>query len=164
MKEIKGILTYLQKENLILTTAESCTAGRIIHLLAKYSGSGSSLDAGYVVYSIRAKKRLLKVKQETIDKFTLTSEEVAKEMVMGAFQDSYANVIVSTTGIAGPEPMDGIPKGTICFGWGFKFSNQIIHYSETQHFEGNRSQILTSAAKYALIKIPELHQSAKRKI
>lgn len=161
--KIKTLLTYLQKENLILTTAESCTAGRIIHLLAQFSGSGKCLDAGYVAYSIHAKKKLLKVKQRTIDKYTLTSEEVAREMVIGALQDSCANVVVSTTGIAGPEPIDGIPKGTVCFGWGFRLPNEIIQYSETQHFKGSRIQILTNAAKYALMKIPELHRRSKEK-
>lgn len=163
MKEIKTVLTYLQNEKLILTTAESCTAGRIIHLLAKFSGSGACLDTGYVVYSTPAKKRLLKVKQRTIDKYTLTSEEVALEMVIGALRNSTANVVVSTTGIAGPKPMDGVSKGTVCFGWGFRFSNEAIYCSETRHFDGNRVQVLTNAAKYALIKIPELHQFAKEK-
>src|SRR4051812_48300189 len=112
MKEIKAILKYLKNENLVLTTAESCTAGRIIHLLAKYPGSGECLDAGFVVYSKRAKKRILKVKQTTIDKYTLTSEEVAIEMVLGALEHSDANVAISSTGIAGPKPMDGVSVGT----------------------------------------------------
>ncbi len=64
--QIKDVLHYLKKHNLILTTAESCTAGRIIHLLAKIPGSGACLDTGYVVYSVAAKKRLLNVKQETM--------------------------------------------------------------------------------------------------
>jgi nicotinamide-nucleotide amidase len=161
MKAIKEVLNYLKNEHLILTTAESCTAGRVIHLLAKYAGSGQCLEAGYVVYSKQAKKRLLNVKQQTIDKFTLTSEEVAREMVVGALRDSSANAVVATTGIAGSEPMDGIPAGTICFGWGFQFSGKMFIYSETQHFEGKKVQVLTDAAKYALVKIPSYHQLAK---
>ncbi|WED43993.1 CinA family protein [Legionella cardiaca] len=158
MKDIKRILSYLKEHELTLTTAESCTAGRIIHLLAKIAGSGEALDAGYVVYSVDAKKRLLKVKQETIDKFTLTSEAVAEEMVQGALQNSAANIVVATTGIAGPESMDGIPQGTVCFGWGFKCSENVVIYTETKKFNGNRIQVLDEAAKYALIKIPSFHK------
>lgn len=158
MEELIKVLDYLKERELILTTAESCTAGRIIHLLAKIAGSGACLDAGYVVYLKSSKQRLLGVKQSTIDSFTLTSEEVAREMVEGALHESPASVSVSTTGIAGPEPMDGIPPGTVCFGWGFKTSVGVILYSETQHFNGERDQILTRAAEYALIKIPLFHQ------
>ncbi|KTD11296.1 CinA family protein [Legionella jamestowniensis] len=163
MKKISNILAFLKEQDLILTTAESCTAGRIIHLLAKISGSGECLDAGYVVYSVEAKKRLLGVKQQTIDRFTLTSEEVAKEMVEGALKDSVANVVVATTGIAGPESIDGIPKGTICFGWGFKQSKHLVVYTETKHFKGNRTQVLAKAAQYALTRIPALHKQLVNK-
>lgn len=160
MNKIKAVLDYLKANTLILTTAESCTAGRIIHLLAQISGSGESLDAGYVVYSIDAKKRLLGVNQQTIDQFTLTSEAVAHEMVSGALKNSAANVVVATTGIAGPEPMDGVPEGTVCFGWGFKLHEDLITYTETKHFKGSRTEILTLAAEYALIQIPSLHKQS----
>lgn len=162
MEEIKKVLKYLKAHNLMLTTAESCTAGRITHLLAKFSGSGACLDAGFVVYSEEAKKRLLNVQQATIDAYTLSSEEVAAEMVRGALRVSPATVVVSTTGVAGPHAMDGVPKGTVCFGWGFNLSNEIVIYTDTQHFEGTRSQILTQAAKYGLMKIPQLHQTLLR--
>ena len=157
MKEIRAVLTYLKKHQLILTTAESCTAGKIIHLLAQIPGSGACLDAGYVVYSTHAKKKLLGVKLATINKFTLTSEEVAREMVKGALRGGAANVVVSTTGIAGPKPKDGIPKGTICFGWGFKTQDDILITSETHHFNASRTKVLTLAAKLALVKIPVFH-------
>ncbi|MDP1603394.1 MAG: nicotinamide-nucleotide amidohydrolase family protein [Legionella sp.] len=160
MNDLKKVLMYLKEHELILTTAESCTAGHIIHLLAKLAGSGACLDTGYVVYCTNAKKRLLRVKQKTIDKYTLTSEPIAREMVQGALLDSDANVAVATTGIAGSKPMDGVAAGTICFGWGFKNQRDpnIVLYSETLHFAGKRSQILNDASKYALIQIPPLHQ------
>jgi nicotinamide-nucleotide amidase len=159
MNEIKQVFAYLKEKKLILTTAESCTAGKIIHLLATIPGSGKCLEAGFVVYSASAKKRILKVKQSTIDKYTLTSEEVAREMVNGAFNGGAANVVAATTGIAGPGPHDGIPQGTICFGWGFNISQQFIIFSETKKFDGTRSTILTKAATYALIQIPKIHQT-----
>jgi nicotinamide-nucleotide amidase len=158
MREIKEVLDYLKEKNLILTTAESCTGGRVIHLLAKIPGSGECLDAGLVVYSKEAKKRLLNVKQSTIDNYTLTSEEVAAEMVQGALKYSIADVVVATTGIAGPGAKDGIPEGTVCFAWGFNSHQKVILFSETQQFSGSRSKILTCAATYALIQIPILHR------
>src|SRR4051812_23857465 len=140
---VKNVLSYLKQQKLVLTTAESCTGGQIIHLLAKIPGSGACLDAGYVVYSIPAKIRVLGVKQKTIAKFNVTSEEVAREMAEGAIKNSAAQVAVATTGIAGPESKDGIPKGTICFAWVFSLNENKIFYSETKLFHGTRAQIVT---------------------
>lgn len=141
MEELKKIITYLKENKLILTTTESCTAGKIISLLANIEGSGECLDAGYVVYSADAKKRLLGVKQHTIDKYTLTSEAVAQEMAFGALQDSTASVVIATTGITGKNPMDGIPPGTICFAWDFKSQKDFFVYKETKQYSRGSSNI-----------------------
>jgi nicotinamide-nucleotide amidase len=108
-------IAYLREHSLLLTTAESCTAGKIVTLLSEVEGSGELIESGYVVYSPEAKQRLLRVSAETIETFNLTSCEVAREMALGALHDSTANVAVATTGILGPDDVDGIPAGTICF-------------------------------------------------
>ena len=54
-------LDYLKAHKLVLTTAESCTAGAMVALLAAVPGTGEVLESGYVVYSPSAKKRLLGV-------------------------------------------------------------------------------------------------------
>lgn len=159
MEKIKKVLTYLKKNHLILSTAESCTGGQIIHLLAQTPGSGVCMDTGFVVYSAASKKRVLKVKQKTIDAYTLSSEEVAREMILGALEDSGANVAVSTTGVAGGQAMDGVSPGTVCFGWGFKLGSEIITYSETMHFKGSRANVINEASEHALVKISALHAS-----
>lgn len=157
MNKLKTILEYLKKNHLILSTAESCTAGKIINLLARIPKSGESLDVGYVVYSLQSKKRLLRVKQKTINQFTLTSEEVAFEMCLGTLKKSNCNVAVATTGIAGSQSMDGIPPGTVCFAWGFKMKENIKVYTQTRHFTGTRTKVLNQASEYTLIKIPYFH-------
>jgi PncC family amidohydrolase len=111
---------YLRGRLLILTTAESCTAGKIVTLLSEVEGSGELIESGYVVYSPQAKQRLLHVSPLTIETFNLTSVEVAREMALGALRGSSANVAVATTGILGPDDVDGIPPGTVCFAWAFQ--------------------------------------------
>ena len=112
-------LFYLRTHNLVLTTAESCTAGAMVSLLAAVPGTGEVLESGYVVYSPSAKRRLLGVSQQTIERYGLTSEAVAWEMALGALKDSDATVAIASTGVAGPEPQDGIAPGTVCFAWAF---------------------------------------------
>jgi PncC family amidohydrolase len=71
---------------LTLVTAESCTAGLMTSILADVPGCGQVLDAGYVVYSPEAKQRCLGVSPDTMERFGLTSEEVAREMALGALE------------------------------------------------------------------------------
>lgn len=59
---------YLREHGLVLTTAESCTAGKIVTLLSEVEGSGEFIECGYVVYSPQAKQRLLRVNPYTIKK------------------------------------------------------------------------------------------------
>ncbi|MFJ3367967.1 CinA family protein [Pseudomonas sp. NPDC086251] len=151
---------YLREQSLLLTTAESCTAGKIVTLLSEIEGSGALIESGYVVYSPEAKQRLLRVSPSTIATFNLTSCEVAREMALGALHDSTANVAVATTGILGPEDVDGIPAGTICFAWAFQFGRYRSLFSLEQRFFGSRCQVQQLAAEHALKLIPHFHRRA----
>ncbi len=135
--QAQRLIAYLRKHELCLVTAESCTAGMITTLLAAVPGSGSFLDCGFVTYSEGAKKRLLNVRQGTIDRYTLTSEEIAREMATGALVRSPANAVIATTGITGAEPVDGIPPGTICFAWGYRRGNRIAYFPSDADFAEN---------------------------
>ena len=153
-------VAYLRKHSLVLTTAESCTAGKIVTLLSKVEGSGQFIECGYVVYSPQAKQRLLHVSAHTIKTYNLTSVEVAREMALGALQDSTANVAVATTGILGPEDVDGIPAGTNCFAWAFQSRNVKSAFSHEHRFFGTRCQVQTQATEYALQQLPHFHSQA----
>ena len=154
----ESVLDYLREHSLLLATAESCTAGTIMALLAKVPGSGSLVECGYVVYSPEAKQRLLNVSPDTIERCNLTSVEVAGEMAVGALRDSPANVAVATTGVCGPDDMDGIPAGTVCFAWGFVHEGDLRVFSERRHFPGDRESVQNEAAVYALEQVPLFHQ------
>lgn len=151
---------YLREQSLLLTTAESCTAGKIVTLLSEIEGSGELIESGYVVYSPEAKQRLLRVSPSTIATFNLTSCEVAREMALGALHDSTANVAVATTGILGPEDVDGIPAGTICFAWAFQLGQDKRLFSREHRFSGSRCQVQLLAAEHALKLLPHFHRRA----
>lgn len=154
------IVKYLREHSLLLTTAESCTAGKIVTLLSEIEGSGELIESGYVVYSPEAKQRLLSVNPSTIATFNLTSCEVAREMALGALHDSTANVAVATTGILGPDDVDGIPAGTICFAWAFQSKEGRRLFSQQHRFFGSRCQVQMMAAEHALGLLPYFHRRA----
>ena len=156
-----NLIDYLKENKLVLATAESCTAGEIMSTLAKQGNCGNCLFIGYAVYSPIAKIKELDVKQSTIDKFTLTSEAIAREMVQGVFKHDEINIAIATTGIIGKEPIDGISPGTICFAWGFKKNKDIILFSATKKFQGSSDEIVRQATQYSLNSLKKYHSQIK---
>jgi PncC family amidohydrolase len=156
MDDMPAIADYMKRHRLVLVTAESCTAGLIASRLAEVPGAGKLLECAYVVYSPGAKQRCLDVKKETIERFNLTSEEVAREMATGALARSDANLAVSNTGVT-DDTDPAIPPGTQCFAWAFRRPDGRVEvHSETRRFDGDRNDIREKAADFALRRIPEL--------
>lgn len=161
MEWLAEVVQYLADRQLRLVTAESCTAGLIVSELARIPGSGQSIICGLAVYSPDAKHRLLDVEYSTIDRYGLTSEQVAGEMAMGALVRNAADVAVANTGVAGPTPPDdGTPVGTVCFSWAFRSDSGGRLYSETKRFDGDRNTVRLHAAHYALKRIPHFHEKS----
>ncbi|MGV3653677.1 MAG: CinA family protein [Noviherbaspirillum sp.] len=159
MADLEQVADYLERQQLTVVTAESCTAGLAAGALADIPGCGTWFKSGYITYSPGAKHAILGVRFETIERFNLTSEEVAREMAEGVLRISDARVAISNTGVAGPGNGDGgIPAGTVCFAWGFRHGGQVMVFSETMHFEGDRNAVRQAAAHHALERIPHWHR------
>lgn len=155
MKMLQGVVDYLKNNEIVLTTAESCTAGLVVSELARVPGSGGCIDCGLAVYSPESKNRLLNVSFDTIERFGLTSEAVAVEMAEGALERNEATMALSNTGVAGPAaPDDGTPVGEVCFAWAVKEGAKIKTFSETRSFDGDRNEVRLAAAHYMLERIP----------
>jgi len=158
-ENLKSVLRYLQEHDLKLATAESCTAGLIASTLAEAPGSGCWLECAFVTYSPQAKISCLGVRQETIDQYNLTSEEVAREMAEGALRASRANVALANTGLAGPGGDGAIPVGTVCFAWSFQEGDDAVTFSETRRFDGDRNEVRQRAAEYAIGRVWHHHNA-----
>ena len=149
-----ALVELLKARSLKLVTAESCTAGLIASTLADAKGAGQLLECAYVTYSPEAKQRVLGVKPETIERFNLTSEAVAREMAEGALRAGEAQVAVSNTGVTDDVDPD-IPAGTQCWAWAFRRGDGApVVFSETRRFDGDRHTIRERSAEHALARIP----------
>lgn len=93
----------LIKNNITLSTAESCTGGMIASKLINCPGISSVFMEGAVTYSNDAKMRRLNVKAETLEKYGAVSAETAEEMVRGIAEAAGTDAALSVTGIAGPD-------------------------------------------------------------
>ncbi len=85
-----------------VATAESCTGGAIAAMLTSVPGASRYVDRGVVAYSNRAKVELLGVPEALIERHGAVSEDVARAMAEGLRERSGVDVVVATTGIAGP--------------------------------------------------------------
>lgn len=101
---------------IMITSAESCTGGMVAAALTDLPGSSAMFDRGFVTYTNDAKIDLLDVSPATLDQFGAVSEQVAREMALGALAHSKAQIAVSITGIAGPGGSEHKPEGRVCFG------------------------------------------------
>ncbi|MFA8384289.1 MAG: CinA family protein [Pelagibaca sp.] len=99
-----------------VTTAESCTGGMMAAAITDVAGSSEIFERGFVTYSNAAKTDLLGVSPATLDAHGAVSEEVTREMALGALRASGATVAVSISGIAGPGGSEFKPEGRVCFG------------------------------------------------
>ena len=134
-----ALASALQKQRLILATAESCTGGGIAQALTGLSGASTWFDRGFVTYSNEAKVEMLGVQASTLASAGAVSEETALEMARGAITHSRAHVSVAVTGIAGPDGgTPDKPVGTVWIAWGQK-----LGYAEARcfHFDGDRDAV-----------------------
>ena len=129
----------LKEKNFTLALAESCTGGLASAAITDIAGSSAWFDCGFVTYSNAAKQSMLKVTEQTLIQYGAVSEETAKEMAIGALNNSLSDIAASITGIAGPTG-GSIDKlvGTVCFAYAIK-NGRVT--TITKHFTGNRQQI-----------------------
>ena len=142
-----AVAKLLKKHRLTVSTAESCTGGLAAGRLVNVPGVSEVFKTGFITYSNKAKRKLLGVKKETLERYGAVSPETAKEMALGAAKASGADVAVSVTGIAGPDGgSEEKPVGLVymaCFVCGNV-------WVERFHFKGNRAKIRESSVAAAL--------------
>jgi len=117
-REISQILWERQQT---LSTAESCTGGRISEAIIATPGSSAYFKGGIVCYVDEIKERLLGVSHEVLEEQTAVCEEVARQMVAGACHTLGTDFAIAATGIAGPGGgTHETPVGTIWLACGNK--------------------------------------------
>ncbi len=143
----ENLVRILFERALKITTAESCTGGMIASTLVNVAGVSDVFESGYITYSEEAKMHVLGVKQETLDKYTVYSEEVAREMAEGAARAAGADAALSVTGIAGPDGgTPDFPVG-LCYIGCYYDGETVV---ERHVFEGDRQQIRTAITEAAI--------------
>ena len=146
-QQLQNLASNLSTQNLKVTCAESCTGGLLAANLTRLPGSSAWFDMGFVTYSNEAKQQMLNVNPSTLAHYGAVSEEVVREMALGALISSKADYALSISGIAGPTGgSEDKPVGLVWFG----LASKKRIWAESKHFNGERDQIRAQAVQYAI--------------
>ncbi|MBI1378782.1 MAG: nicotinamide-nucleotide amidohydrolase family protein [Frankiales bacterium] len=104
-------------QGLTLAVAESLTGGLLVSALVAVPGASTVVRGGVVAYATDLKATLLGVDAGLLERAGAVDPEVARAMAHGAAARLGADLGVATTGVAGPDPQDGHPPGTVHLGW-----------------------------------------------
>lgn len=110
-REVSQLLWEMEKT---VSTAESCTGGRIAEAIIAVPGASKYFKGGVISYVDEVKRNLLGVDEGVLEEKTAVCEEVAIQMVKGACKTLNTDFAISATGFAGPTGgTKDIPVGTI---------------------------------------------------
>jgi nicotinamide-nucleotide amidase len=107
----------LKQKGKTISTAESCTGGKIAHLFTSVEGASAYFKGSIIPYETQMKTKLLTVSTSNIEKYSVVSSEVAKEMAQNCKQLFNSDYAIATTGNAGPTKGDSPAEvGTVFIG------------------------------------------------
>jgi nicotinamide-nucleotide amidase len=96
----------LTQKNQTLATAESCTGGKIAQLITSVIGASAYFKGSIVSYATQTKIEVLQIEESLINKHSVVSVEVAKQMALNAQKIMKTSYAIATTGNAGPSKGD----------------------------------------------------------
>jgi nicotinamide-nucleotide amidase len=99
-----------------VATAESLTAGLVGAALTNTPGSSATYRGGLIVYATDLKASLAGVPAELLAERGPVDPDVAVALAVGVRDRLGATWGLSLTGVAGPDPQDGVAVGTLYVG------------------------------------------------
>ena len=124
-----------------LALAESVTGGLIASRLVNVPGASRWFRGGVVSYASEVKREVLGVSDGPV-----VSASAAEEMATGVRALLRSDIGLSVTGVAGPDPQDGVSPGTVFVGLAV---GDVVEHTEL-HLPGDRPRVRAYSAISAL--------------
>ncbi len=138
------IADLLIKNNLTVSTAESCTSGLLASRLTDVPGSSQYFKGGSVCYSNELKINDIGIDKDLIERHGAVSEEVVKSLAKNIAQKNNTDLGIGITGIAGPDGgTEKKPVGLVFVGIFYKNNLYIKKYNLTPDRITNRELTVT---------------------
>jgi len=129
-----------------VAVAESLTAGLLAAALTETPGASTTFRGGVVVYATELKAVLAGVPERLLAKHGPVSGPVAEAMAAGVRGRLGATYGVALTGVAGPDPQDGVPAGTVYVAVAGPEGTQVRRVC----LPGDRAEVRSGAVRAAL--------------
>ena len=145
--------TELKRRGQTISTAESCTGGKLAVLLNRHAGSSEFYKGSVVAYANEVKENVLGVREQTLSEYGAVSEQTVREMAQGVKQLLQTDYAIATSGIAGPSGgTEQKPVGTVWIAVATpqKTEAQCFHFGKLRDKNTDRA---TLAALVKLLKI-----------
>lgn len=147
-----AVLAALRASGATLATAESLTGGLLAATLVDVPGASAVFRGGLVPYATELKATLVGVDRGLLDRLGPVAAEVAAALAVGVRQRCGADWGVGTTGVAGPDPQDGHPPGTVFIGVSNEADGATVR---ALNLPGDRSAIRAATVQAALALLAE---------
>jgi nicotinamide-nucleotide amidase len=107
------LVSALSEQGQTVAVAESLTGGLLCSTLVEVPGASAVVRGGVVAYATELKHRLLGVDADLLAGNGAVDPDVAAQMALGVRDRLGADWGLATTGVAGPDPQDGIQPGRV---------------------------------------------------
>lgn len=132
------VIERLLRENITISTAESCTGGLLASKIVDYPGISAIYKGGVVCYSNESKVELLNVDSEDLKKYGAVSPQIVSQMAKNVARKFSTDIGLGISGIAGPTGgTREKPVGLVYIGVSLKGN---IHVRE-KRYSGDRNSI-----------------------
>ncbi|MCQ2331264.1 MAG: CinA family nicotinamide mononucleotide deamidase-related protein [Paludibacteraceae bacterium] len=140
----------LLAQGMTISTAESCTGGKLAALFNKHSGSSAWYWGSVVAYDNSVKQNVLGVCEADLKQYGAVSEQVVKQMAEGVRRLCGTDFAIATSGVAGPTGgTPDKPVGTVWIAWAGPTGTE----AECFHLGKLREQVTDRACVKAMIKM-----------
>ena len=140
------MVRLLRDQGLLLASAESLTGGGLGARVTSVPGASAAYLGGVVSYATEVKQGLLGVPADVVERDGVVSAACAEAMAAAVRDLLGADVGVSTTGVAGPDPQEGKPVGLVYVGCADPRGVVAVEH----HLAGDREAVRAAAVDAAL--------------
>ena len=150
----RALVAELTARGETVAVAESLTGGLVVAELVGVPGASAVVRGGVVAYATPVKATVLGVDAELLAEHGAVDPEVARQMAAGvrmalAVDGVPATWGISTTGVAGPDPQDGQPVGTVFVGIASAAGAEAVEL----HLDGDRGAIRRAVVSELLARL-----------
>ncbi|MEO6942511.1 MAG: CinA family protein [Terrimesophilobacter sp.] len=153
MADSRELIAALAAMGMTVAVAESLTGGLLVAELIRPAGASTVVNGGVVAYSTELKRTLLGVDAALLADVGPVHPDVAIQLARNvrdrlAVGGHPADIGVATTGVAGPDPVDGLRPGTVYLGLSFGDVTRARHLVLTGHRDEIRAKTVAGALEW----------------